>query len=170
MMFDYGIGLDCAGYTQQAFQASRGLSPAQANMKDLVTEDLTNLRAKGFVRIAASDARSGDILSLGPPRPGDTGHRIIVNDTWIASDNELADFRHDGIAGFEAGHVTTLQVESSWGAGGDPARGGVAQDVLWHDDVSGKWARKNGGAVDVMGTPYNYPLIGIFRPAKEIKP
>src|SRR5882672_2688196 len=51
MMFDCGIGIDCAGYVQQAYLHAMRVSASAAGFRARVNEDLSNLSSRGFSRV-----------------------------------------------------------------------------------------------------------------------
>jgi hypothetical protein len=170
MMTDHGLGLDCAGYSQQAFLASRGLSRSQTHLAPILGENLANLDAKGFRRIPVDDAMPGDLftmLPLNPHDPNSTGHTTIVRDARYASPSEIAAYREHGAPGFGRGHVTMFTLDSSWGSGGNAQVGGVDRRVLLHDESSGQWAQVAGVTARPTNGPYDHALDGVYRPKGE---
>jgi hypothetical protein len=168
MMTEYGLGCDCAGYTQQAFLAARGLTRAQAGFApDRTGESLSSLPRPPFVRVAPGDARAGDIVVLDAPRGESVGHRLIVYDRRDASTEYLAGLHGDegDLTKLRSGRVSILQVDSSFGSGGDPQRGGVQRQTWLYDAASNQWGRVSADDHVVMtGLPYDgqHPLRGIF--------
>jgi hypothetical protein len=168
MMCDYGLGFDCAGYTQQAFLAAHGLTRGQAGFADPVGESLSDLPSSRFARVPPEKAGPGDIVVLAPPAGESVGHRAIVRDRHELTPAELQRFSvtPEARARLAAGRVTVLDVDSSWGSGADPAKGGVLRRTWLYDAASGQW-----GAVDateratvrLSAMPYaNHPLQGIY--------
>ena len=144
MQWEWGIGVDCAGYTARAAQAVHGsaASPLVGNDKDYFTQ-MTRDRAH-FTKVATADVRSGDIIDLNPPEPGSVGHNVIVHAHTIAGATTRAQLERQakGVAEFFSGagpfHVVT--VDSSWGAGEAGADyGGFRRDTWIHDEHSGEW-------------------------------
>ena len=126
MMTDYGIGLDGAGYARQALPASRG-----------------------FARVGVADARPGDIVAFR------SSERAIVYDRRDATPDESAALRK--APGFGSGHVTTWIVDAAWkprwsDVSVDFVGGGVRRETMWHDEESGRWARKDAGGVVRVST------------------
>ena len=174
MMCDYGIGFDCAGYTQQALLAAHGIARAQAGLDPAITnESLSNLSPAHFTRVAPEDARAGDVLALGPPDPLNVGHRVIVFDRHDASAEEVARFcgSHGG-GSLDKGHLTVLSVDSSYGSGAHPANGGVQRQTWLYDGK--QWGTVFPAhlenqtnipeRVQVHSLPYDglHPLIGVY--------
>jgi hypothetical protein len=170
MMFDHGIGMDCAGYTQRATLAVRGVDPARAGFADVTHESLSQLESQGYRRVPLDRARAGDVLVFGPPQGETFGHRAIVYDARPATEDDLKSLEKLETRSAEArgmaqrGHVSVLVVDSSYGCGGNPKLGGVLHETWYHDEQSGRWAREN-RAQDVVVTdePYGHPLQGVFR-------
>jgi hypothetical protein len=175
MMCDYGIGFDCAGYTQQALLAAHGITRAQAGLDlGIVNESLSNLSTAHFARVAPEDARAGDVLALGPPDPRNVGHRVIVFDRHDASPEELRRYCSSGQGGsLDKGHVTVLSVDSSYGSSAHPANGGVQRQTWLYDGK--QWGTVFPAHLDseqnhipervqVTKLPYDgsHPLIGIY--------
>lgn len=184
MMADHGIGLDCAGYTQQAYLESRGVVRSATGLNpNIENENLSNLSSKGFARVALSNARPGDLLVLNPPKDGESGHTLIVYDHREATPDETADLRAKK---FE-GRIEAFVVDSSYGSDGQFVRGGVMQQI-WFRDQKGDWARKmeasspDGRKGDewydasspatsveqVYGPPY-HSIDGLYRPQGDAR-
>jgi hypothetical protein len=173
MMCDYGIGFDCSGYVQRAFLSAHGVTRAQAGFGKVINESLSGLSRPRFSRVAPEDSRPGDILSLGPPPLGTTGHRLIVFDAHEASPAELDRYSVHGAGALDE-HVTVLVVDSSFGSGGDPAKGGLERQTWLYEAASKRWgvvspARVEGTRefpenVTMASMPYDgvHPLIGVF--------
>jgi hypothetical protein len=183
MMHDHGVGLDCAGYTQQAYLASRGLARGATGLDpNIEKENLANLSGKGFARVSLADARAGDILVLGSPKRGEAGHTLLVNDHRDATPEEEADLRKQ--PGFGSGRITAYVLDSSYGSDARFDVGGVMQQIWWRDE-KGTWARKTkttepdgrkvADGFDVWprdkGTekPYGHPIEGVYRPRGELR-
>src|SRR5258708_2091076 len=89
MMFDFGIGLDCAGYSGLAFTASRaGLDPPAPAL--LPQDALFGLGSRGFERVDLDRTRPGDIVVLEPTDRRAYGHRGIVFDAHDAQPSDRA--------------------------------------------------------------------------------
>jgi hypothetical protein len=178
MMFDHGIGIDCAGYVQQAFLFARGIGRSAAGFHPAVHEDLSGLAGRGFARVSFEDVRPGDLFILKPqpsldPHTHYFGHTAIVRDVHDATDGEVALLL--GTGGKTAtlgasGSLRAIVVDSSWGCGGDPQRGGVQQHVWFQDKTSGQWLWKDEDGRTLTAPanrPYAHPLDGIYRPRRE---
>jgi hypothetical protein len=167
MMFQYGVGVDCAGYVQQAFLAAHGVARAAVGLRPPLLEDLSGLDRRGYVRVALADVRTGDVFVLFPPPGASVGHRAIVRDVHPTTSAEFDLLNKSvGVSNEQAtgGHWTTFVVDSSWGSGGAAQDGGVARRTWWHDTVSNKWISSGDrGSVQVSVGPYDHTIDGIFR-------
>ncbi len=175
MMCDYGVGLDCAGYVQQAFLASRGIARSQTGLKDIEKEDLTALAGKGFKRVPESQIREGDLLILAPPPNSRIGHTLIVRASRLATPEEALAMERQAPHGWQnpaPSQLRRIELDSSWGNGGHPEAGGVQRQIFWHDEANGSWMRQSssGGAWLVEPSKaiyYNHPIEGVYRPQQE---
>ncbi|HEX8791014.1 MAG TPA: hypothetical protein VF765_08670 [Polyangiaceae bacterium] len=141
MMADHGIGLDCAGYSQQAFLASRGLSRSATGLNPKIeNENLSNLSGKGFARVSLVDARPGDLFILSPVKTGEAGHTMIVYDRREATPGEVGELRQQ--RGFEKGRIQAYVVDSSFGSDGRFDAGGVMRQVWYRNEETKTWARR----------------------------
>ncbi len=188
MMFDCGLGVDCAGYVQQAYLRVAGRTRESAGLQSPENEDLSNLGSRGFTRMDdVTRARPGDIFVLGPPLDGSSkfGHRAIVYESHVASTGELqqraASFATDESGSPAArtmllsGHtIQVFQVDSSWGNGGSSQVGGVRRETWFYDRDGGQWGFTfttlcAGGpctAFAASGQPYAHsatPPNGLYR-------
>jgi hypothetical protein len=174
MMFEYGIGIDCAGYVQQASAAARGVPLEKAGFRPIVNEDLSRLESQGYRRVRMEDAHPGDVVVLGPPKYEDVGHRVIVAEVRPPTETEQAAI-DKAVKSAESrpqtGSVKVYIVDSSWGDNGDPTAGGVKRE-LWfcmHQEKRDIWLQES-GANAVMQTPrgpYDHPLLGVYRPKER---
>lgn len=173
MQWEWGIGVDCAGYTARAAQAAHGHAAAAliGNDKDYFAQMMRD-RAH-FARVGVADIRAGDIIHLDPPAPGSVGHNVIVHSHTVVGSSASAELagRARGAAAFLAGpgpfHAIT--VDSSWGAGEAGADyGGFRRDTWIHDEHSGKWGHftpttPSAFLVSERG-PQDEPFGGAYRP------
>ncbi len=184
MMYDHGIGLDCAGFVQQDFLASRGVVRQATGLnRDIANENLADVGHKGFAKVSPSDARPGDLFILNPPKPGAVGHTMIVYDHRDATPEEAAELR---ARGFAPGPIQAFVLDSSYGSNAQFDMGGVMRQIWFRDD-KGNWARKtdikepNGQRLDdgyqiwpppnakgeqLYGPPY-HSIDGTYRPRGE---
>jgi hypothetical protein len=173
MMFDHGIGIDCAGFTQQDFLASRGLRRSETGLKpEMLQEDLTQLGHQGFTRTDIDHARPGDILVLEAPQSDQPGHTALVYDRREATPDEAALLRRE--SGFGTGRITAFVLDSSWGSDATFGKGGVQRQTWWHDEGSGLWAvvatDQAGRAVDVWRKLYrDHDPVGAYRLSQEAR-
>ncbi|MDP9150473.1 MAG: hypothetical protein M3O36_11115 [Myxococcota bacterium] len=168
-MFNCGIGIDCAGYAQQAYLAASGLTRSGARFASIAYESLSGLEQRGFRKLASvADVRAGDIVSLSSHERGEVGHRAIVYDQHVASASDMRALLAWG-AGAQAfavgGPIRVLQLDSSWGCGGSSHRGGVKRETFWHNESTGKWAHQAPSDRPFAASPdlYGEKLDGFFR-------
>ena len=173
LMFDHGIGIDCAGYVQQAYLLATGTTRLQANLGGATTEDLSGLARKGFSRIDdGSDVRPGDVVVLGPKHPEDprdVGHRTIVFDQRLATAADM----HGLVQSSEpaarefsvGGPIRVFEVDSSWGSGGNPEIGGVKRETWLYNESTKLWGYRDwqDGTFTTGRAPYDHPLDGFYR-------
>ena len=175
LMFDHGIGMDCASYTRQSFLASRGERRGQTKLAPIENEDLSRLEKKGFAQVAIGDARPGDIVSFESLNPKEPGHRTIVYEAREATPEELKALRT--VLGFGIGRVTLLMLDSSWGSSETFDHGGVERRAFWYCQDTKMWASRDTApdakaAFEVRPEEDLYPghrLIGAFRPSQEAR-
>ena len=146
LMFEHGIGFDCAGYVQQAFTAAHGITRAQAGFTpNVVDEGLFDPSAKGpFRKVAPEQAQAGDIIVLKPPAGETFGHRLLVFSRHDLRPEEQGHYK--GIEAkdqerIESGRISIFEVDSSYGAGGNPGVGGVQRQKWIYDAKSDTWGR-----------------------------
>jgi hypothetical protein len=176
MMFDCGIGLDCAGYAQQAFLRATGQTRSAARFVAVENESLSSLEARGYARVADPTLlRPGDIAVLGPTGAGQVDHRAIVYEQHRATSAELEELhRRAGPAGerlVRSDRVRVITVDSSWGCRSaplaDPAMGGVRRETWWYNEETATWGWGPAGLVgsqplSVSALPYGHPVTGAF--------
>jgi hypothetical protein len=171
MMCNYGIGLDCAGYVQQAFLASRGVSRSQAGFGPATDEDLSHLSARGFKSVPQSDARAGDLFILKPPANQKVGHTVMIRDVRQADPTEAAGLAALGEPAWgrpDPSAIQRFELDSSWGNWADPQRGGAKRETLYYNTAARLWAYPDGNRWIIESTPYlQHPIDGIYRPAQE---
>lgn len=157
MQWSWGIGVDCAGYTEQAAAAARGDVVARPSMNDFLAE----MRARGAAkRIDVSQLRPGDVIRLNSPSPGEPGHDVVVYAHDVATSVQ-------GMTGPGPFHV--IEVDSSWGAGDGNDFGGFRRDTWIYDEGTHTWGsyEHGSGAFGVSSRgPCDEPFGGAFR-AKE---
>lgn len=170
MMAHYGVGIDCAGYVQQAFLASRGISRAQAGFRPMMFENLSGLSGRGYRRVAPADIAAGDLFIFCAPDRHQVGHTAIVHAARGATAEEarkLATYAHTfGLV--DPTRLERIEVDTSWGSGADPLNGGVRRTVFWHDETSDRWMSQATGAWSVDTTPYpRHAIDGVYRLRQE---
>jgi hypothetical protein len=175
MMFEFGIGIDCAGYVQQAYLRSTGVSRKDAGFASPLNESLSGLAGRGYVRITdPSRMRPGDLVVLGPRVRGATGHRAIVYDQRPATDADLAKLRTLKPAGPSLASprgILVVEVDSSWGCDGNLLAGGVRRETWWYSQTTGLWGWHEQAPTEARDlyagpTPVDHPFdgpYGIFR-------
>lgn len=177
MMCGYGVGLDCAGYSQQAFLASRGIPRSQTGLKDIDLEDLKGLTGKGFKRVPQSQMREGDLVILGPRPKEQTGHTLIVRSSRLATPEEaaaVAKLAEPGWKSPDPSKLRRVELDSSYGNGGKPEAGGVMRQIFWHDEANNVWLdpawtinRVDPRDPRVDHMYYGHPIDGVYRPRNE---
>jgi hypothetical protein len=145
LMHNHAIGIDCAGYVQQAYLRATGRTRAQLGFApDLTNEGLFGLPQKGFAKFSAvADLRPGDIIVFNaPPHSDQPGHRTIVFDQRVATDDDTSAISAaDGGPAFAAGGtLRVLEMDSSYGSGGYYGDGGVQREKWIFNETSQKWA------------------------------
>jgi hypothetical protein len=184
MMCNYGVGLDCAGYVQQAFLASRGIPRAETGLRPVLRENLTGLASRGFSPLPPSSApRAGDIFILKPPHDETVGHTMIVRDSRTATVAETQNLMAIGAqqvardpsslawVQHDPSKLQRIELDSSWGNGADAQVGGVKRQTFWHDTENDRWIRQDGGAYSGVEPAdelyFGHSIEGFYRPSKE---
>lgn len=180
MQWEWGVGLDCAGYAQQALLAAHPTaSAATLGLKERWNENLSSLdRNPAFARVGPQASRPGDVVTL--ENPGDVGHIGIV---WSRAPVDAARVRSlAGQMGREAasflagaGPFHELVIDSSWGAGESGAwYGGVRQETWLYDEGSKRWAcwrplleTTETHRLEVSEGPCGEKLQGFYRPRTD---
>ena len=172
MMWEHGVGIDCAGYVQQALAAVHGKSKQQMGLRDSIQEDLGMLdKNPAFKKVNIFDARPGDVITLRDNNPKQPGHTVLVARHDKATGAEMAwrfDLKRPDSAEFlRSKSLDVFEVDSSWGAGRDGTEGGLKR-VLWvHNRETGNWASFDNRGLDMIldTTPYiGHTLVGAYRP------
>lgn len=171
MMWQHGIGIDCAGYVQQALASLHGKSAAQLGLKSPLNENLGALaRNKNFQKIDTLDARPGDVITLKDDRPDEPGHTVLVVAHATRTGAELTAKVNPQLAATKAflaaAQLDVFSVDSSWGTLKDDLEGGVKRRVWIHNRDTNEWATLEGGNTlgEIRKTPYDkHTLAGTFR-------
>jgi hypothetical protein len=148
MQWDYGIGVDCAGYCKEALAATRapGQRPLPLRAPGMESfRDLDGARRASFAKISITEARPGDLITLDEVPPERFGHNVMVYSRATADAaraKALAAEHGPRMAAFLAspGPHHVLEVDSSWGAGatGSP-HGGYRRDTWLYDESTKTW-------------------------------
>ena len=180
MQWEWGIGVDCAGYTQQAAANAHGAAGNvfKANLNGDIFSGMMHDRRFQSVLITA--IRSGDVLHLDSPKPGEVGHNVICYSHSILDDAARAKLGTppppltlDADAkAFLAGKgpFHAFEVDSSWGAGNGSMVGGFRRDTWVYDESAFSWAWFPSGKrhlplqADPMTGPQSELFGGAFRP------
>lgn len=144
LMHKHAIGIDCAGYVQQAYLRATGRTRAQVGFApNILNEGLFGLPQKGFARFTAVAAlRPGDIIEFNSQERDGVGHRTIVFNQRVAADDDMsAILAADGGSAFAAGStVRVLEMNSSYGSFGHFWEGGVQRQTWIFNETSQQWA------------------------------
>jgi cell wall-associated NlpC family hydrolase len=175
MMTRFGVGIDCAGYVQQAFAASRGSTLTQAGFKPIGIENLADLPHQGFKKVTDREVQAGDMLILKSPGDGQPGHTIVVRDSRYATPEEAAALAAKAPPAWglrDASKLRRFEFDSSWGSNADPRQGGVQRQVFWHDESKkdGPWLNQSTGdwRVEPSDAPYlGHKIEAFYRPNHE---
>jgi hypothetical protein len=150
MQWSYGIGVDCAGYTQQAAAYAHG-STGKAFENGLMGDIFSGMQHDPrFTSVKPEDIRAGDVIhlkNLTPPRRGEAppvGHNVIVHGHTMLSDAKKRELQANepNVRGFlqQPGTFDVFEVDSSWGAGDGKDYGGYRRDTWIYNRTSGQWA------------------------------
>ncbi|MBX3187016.1 MAG: hypothetical protein KF819_08380 [Labilithrix sp.] len=179
MQWEWGIGVDCAGYTQQAAADAHGAagSAFKANLTgDIFSGMMNDTR---FTSVHITQIRPGDVIHLDSPKRGEVGHNVICR-----SHAQLDEATRARMFGAETGAIGkaflagkgpfhTFEVDSSWGAGNGSMHGGFRRDTWLFDESTFTWASYPAGDrslplhVDPMTGPQDELFGGAFRPKEE---
>ncbi|HVH46296.1 MAG TPA: hypothetical protein VM925_28340 [Labilithrix sp.] len=170
LQWEWGIGVDCAGYTEQAARAARGEKPKAPTHGDAFS-GLS--RDRTMRKVDVPDIRPGDVIHLDRPTPRDVGHNVIVYGHHVAGSEErtrlgtaMGVAAEPFLAGQGPFHV--LEVDSSWGAGAHGGDyGGFRRDTWIYDEGSSRWGYLESSTKAFMTSergPHSEPYTGAFRP------
>ncbi len=176
MQWDHGIGIDCAGYVQQAFLGVHGGTREKYGFqKRIGDENLMYLKGK-FNEVKPANVKPGDLIALNPPDKKDVGHTILVRDHHEMGELERnALYKNLSAFAGPGDKVHIYSGDASWSGGADgDLKGGVQRRTFLYNETTGKWADATPaatGGYDVAPSnsngPYNHPLNGIYRPKGE---
>lgn len=162
LQWDFGYGMDCAGYVQRAFlfvwendkEETVAMRQKYA-FRTLGNENLYALASNPkFRKVKYDEAQSGDLFILSPPRGDDAGHTVLVrNRTTFTQGSDT---------------IHKIEVDASWGAGASGnLRGGVQRRSFVYNPKSNKWGDvKDDGTItwNSIGPYKNHPVQGMYRP------
>jgi hypothetical protein len=147
MQWEWGIGVDCAGYTQQAAAEAHG--PAGALFKQNLMGDIFSGMQKDmrFAGVDIAHIRPGDVIHLDSPKHGEVGHNVICFSHSTLDPAVRASLLAARTTGDEgkaflrgAGPFHAFEVDSSWGAGEGSMVGGFRRDTWIYDESTFTWA------------------------------
>jgi hypothetical protein len=172
MMWEHGVGIDCAGYVQQALLSIHGKSKQQLGLKDRLNEDLGLLdKNPHFQKVNLLDARPGDVVTLRDNDPRMPGHTVLVARHEKATGAEMA-WRFNGKDPasrefLQSKALEVFEVDSSWGAGSQGTGGGLQRRLWVLNRETGNWASFDNRGLDMIldTTPYiGHTVAGTYRP------
>ena len=183
MQWEWGIGVDCAGYTQQAAAEAHGPSGAVFRATSLMGDMFSGMMTdKRFTSVQIASIRPGDVIHLDSPNVGGVGHNVICSGHTMLDDQArkqllTQDSKHplpldEKAKAFlnGAGPFHAIDVDSSWGAGDGHMFGGFRRDTWIYSESSLTWASFPAGdrtlplAVDPLTGPQGELFGGAFRP------
>lgn len=176
LQWEYGLGIDCAGYVQQAFLAVHGGSRKSWGLHDRIGwERLDDLKGnKAFTRaLTPVNARPGDLLILDPPAGDDRGHTVLIRDRQVLTAEESRKLTGLDRFATPTDTVHRIEVDASWGAQkGNLDNGGVQRRTFLYNETTGGWADVDArtGAVTQdpkkAGPYHGHPVEGIYHPKR----
>jgi hypothetical protein len=169
MMERHGLGLDPTAYVRQAFLAATGLTSRQAHFSIPLAENLSGLQGRGFVRVSVASARPGDIVALGPGPGGARFHAIVYGvrkaDSWALDEFARSIGAVPGMPPC-SGHLTVMDVDSTFGPVGLCDEPGPARVTLYHDEVTNVWVAPrqptHSGMCVMLNPPGKQALAAMF--------
>lgn len=173
MQWDNGVGIDCAGYVQQAFMGVHGGGRDNFGFKPFGEENLISLKGNPhFSKVNAEEVKPGDLIILDAPQKGDVGHTVLVRDHHVASAAERKGFNDAQGFAKSTDTIHVYQVDASFGAGEDGRLDGGLQRKTWvFNETTQKWGEMNPnpkGGFDIVPSsrtgPYDHPMNGIYHP------
>jgi hypothetical protein len=178
MQWKYSVGIDCAGYAQQAFLSAHGAEGQRARYgfnPQMVNESLAGLpRNPHFQKVDPLKARTGDLFTLLKPAPNEVGHAVVVyaNTPLDAATKAQFEARHPEAKAFFAGGAThDLQVDSSVGGGPTGVGGGVKREHWFLNEGASpdkRWAHVDHEGRFQVGREPCDPIDGVYRPRNEV--
>ena len=170
MQWRYGVGFDCAGYTQQAVASAAGKTRS-AMFPNELTGAISFARMQ---KVPFTGARAGDMFVLDAPAGETVGHKTAVySHTMMTPEQATAELVAKGAPHYlvsdfgTGGPVHRYELDASWGAGqnGD-IHGGYRRETALYNETSGMWAWREPttGAMRVAQLPFNHPIDSAYRP------
>ncbi len=105
-----------------------------------------------------------------PGQPPPVGHRAIVYDQRVATDDDLVPLANDASAESfkQGGPIRAFELDSSWGSGGYYKSGGVQRRLFMFNESTGMWANTKwdeyvGWDVRISDMLYEHRLDGFYR-------
>jgi hypothetical protein len=172
MQWDHGVGIDCAGYVQQAFMAVHKGNRASFGFREFGNEDLMSLKGnKHFNKVNPQDVKPGDLIALDKPQGESVGHTVLVRDHHQMTPAEMSKYK-DTNGFMKAGDkIHIYEIDGSFGGGSRGEHGGLVRKTWMYNERTKQWAEpgmdENGNDVYEMSIengPYNHPMNGIYRP------
>ena len=188
MAYDFGVGIDCAGYAHQALIYPQPANDGGLyNLKSVDKENFMGLASNtSWQPVGVDGARPGDIMALSAASPTDVGHVITIYDHQVAT----AQADRDALAAPFVGLINSWEKEAvqaliaststlhlfvldaSWGAGGNPVPDGAGVQrrralVVDGNDGSGHaWIcqTRDGYFTNCGLTPWRDPFDNIYHP------
>jgi hypothetical protein len=162
LMHDHAVGIDCAGYVQQAYLHATGRTREQVGFQpSILNEGLFTLPQLGFATVPRVAAlQPGDIIVFtAPPKSREPGHRTIVFDQRAATDDDQQALRAapGGRAFASSGTLRVLEMDSSYGSGGFYWHGGVQRQTWILNEATGLWGNLRLSAEPPPETPDTTP-------------
>lgn len=176
MQWDNGVGIDCAGYVQQAFMGVHGGGRETFGFKPFGEENLISLKGNPhFSQVKAEDVKPGDLIILDAPQKGDVGHTVLVRSAHVAGANERKSFHDPGGFAKSTDTVHVYEVDASFGAGEDgDLQGGLQRKTWVFNETTQKWGQaypdgKGGFEIKASSRtgPYDHPMNGMYHPKGE---
>ncbi len=166
MQWDHGVGIDCNGAVQIAYQAVNGKSATRHWGDALIQTDKTGKSLNPrFKQVGLDGVQPGDVIKLADPAGG-VGHNVVVTNVRRLSSEDAQTLEGEPKP---TGPLKAVTVFSSWGAGGNPdnSRGGVRKETWVYDEATKKWGTLNGNKVEwsTENGPYDHKWVGAYRGA-----
>jgi hypothetical protein len=187
MAFDFGIGIDCAGYSHQALLYAHGGTDGWYNLNTLGNENFMGLAGnRAWQAVGVDGARAGDIVALSAASARSVGHVITVFDHQIATEQADRDAlaepilpliytsQTDQVKSYLAvtGSVSVFHFDASWGASGYPVADGAgvqrrqAMAIGGADGKGSIWVCqcRDGFFANYESRPWGDPFNDIYHP------